>query len=217
MKNEQVVTAAQMKVIEQAANESGLLFIQMMENAGRAAWAELAGRFPQPGRLLVVAGKGNNGGDGFVMARVAAKNGWQVTVWLAEGEPQTPDAITNRELLRTLPVTVLPAEQYPDPRGWNAVVDALYGTGFHGALRPAGQAACGLLNQSRAAGAFLLAVDLPSGVCADTGVAANGAVQADLTVAFDSRKPAHTAPEAAIFCGEVRLADIGIPEECHRI
>ena len=194
MKNEQVVTAAQMKAIEQAANESGLLYIQMMENAGRAAWAELAGRFPQPGRLLVVAGKGNNGGDGFVMAR-----------------------ITNRELLRTLPVTVLPAEQCPDSRGWNAVVDALYGTGFHGALRPAGQAACGLLNQSRVAGTFLLAVDLPSGVCADTGVAANGAVQADLTVAFDSRKPAHTAPEAAIFCGEVRLADIGIPEECHRI
>ena len=149
MKNEQVVTAAQMKAIEQAANEAGLLYIQMMENAGRAAWAELAGRFPQPGRLLVVAGKGNNGGDGFVMARVAAKSGWQVTVWLAEGEPQTPDAITNRELLRTLPVTVLPAEQYPDPRGWNAVVDALYGTGFHGALRPAGQAACGLLNHRR--------------------------------------------------------------------
>ena len=143
MKNEQVVTAAQMKAIEQAANEAGLLYIQMMENAGRAAWAELAGRFPQPGRLLVVAGKGNNGGDGFVMVRVAVKSGWQVTVWLAEGEPQTPDAITNRELLRALPVTVLPAEQCPDSRGWNAVVDALYGTGFHGALRPAGQAACG--------------------------------------------------------------------------
>lgn len=217
MKNEAIVTAAQMKAIEQAANEAGLLYIQMMENAGRAAWAELARRFPVPGRLLVVAGKGNNGGDGFVMARVAAKAGWQVCVWLAEGEPRTPDAIANRELLRALPVTVLDAETRPDPQGWDAVVDALYGTGFHGALRPAGQAACGLLGQCRAAGAFLLAVDLPSGVCADTGEAAEGAVQADLTVAFDSCKPAHTAPEAAIFCGEVRLADIGIPEECHRI
>ena len=68
MKNQAIVTAAQMKRIEQAANEAGLLYIQMMENAGRAAWAELARRFPAPGRLLVVAGKGNNGGDGFVMA-----------------------------------------------------------------------------------------------------------------------------------------------------
>jgi len=104
MKNEAVVTAAQMKVIEQAANEKGLLYIQMMENAGRAAWDLLARRFPQPGRLLVVTGKGNNGGDGFVMARVAAKSGRQVTVWLAEGEPRTPDALTNRELLKDLPV-----------------------------------------------------------------------------------------------------------------
>lgn len=217
MKNEAVVTAAGMKRIEQAANEAGLLYIQMMENAGRAAWAELTARFPAPGRLLVVAGKGNNGGDGFVMARVAVKAGWQVCVWLAEGEPKTPDAITNRELLRALPVTVLDAGTRPDPQGWDAAVDAVYGTGFHGALRPAGRVACELLNQSRAAGAFLLAVDLPSGVCADTGEAADGAVRADLTVAFDSRKPAHTAPQAAPFCGEVRLADIGIPENCHRL
>lgn len=217
MKNEAVVTAAEMKRIEQAANEAGLLYIQMMENAGRAAWGELAARFPRPGRLLVVAGKGNNGGDGFVMARVAAKAGWQVCVWLAEGEPKTPDAVTNRDLLRALPVTVLGAETRPDPQGWDAAVDAVYGTGFHGALRPAGQAACALLNQSRAAGAFLLAVDLPSGLCADTGEAAEGAVQADLTVAFDSRKPVHTVPQAAAFCGEVRLADIGIPDLCHRL
>lgn len=215
MKNGAIVTAAGMKRIEQAANEAGLLYIQMMENAGRAAWAELSARFPAPGRLLVVAGKGNNGGDGFVMARVAAKAGWQVCVWLAEGEPKTPDAITNRELLRALPVTVLDAETRPDPRGWDAVVDAVYGTGFHGALRPAGRAACELLNQSRAAGAFLLAVDLPSGLCADTGEAAEGAVQADLTVCFDSRKPVHTVPQAAPYCGKVLLADIGIPDACH--
>lgn len=217
MKNTQIVTAARMKAIEQAANEGGLLYIQMMENAGRAAWAELSRRFPVPGRLLVVAGKGNNGGDGFVMARVAAKAGWQVCVWLAEGEPRTPDAITNRALLEALPVTVLPQAQAPATQGWTAVVDALYGTGFHGSLRPAGQAACALLRQCREAGAFLLAVDLPSGVCADTGEAAEGAVEADLTVCFDSRKPAHTAPQAAPFCGEVLLADIGIPESCHLV
>lgn len=215
MKNEAVVTAAQMKAIEQAANENGLLYIQMMENAGRAAWDLLARRFPRPGRLLVVTGKGNNGGDGFVMARVAAKSGWQVTVWLAEGEPRTPDAITNRALLQDLPVTVCPQEEIPAPAGWDAVVDALYGTGFHGALRPAGSAACDLLHQCRRMGAFVLAVDLPSGLNADSGEAAEGAVTADLTVALDSRKPVHVAPGAAAWCGETVLADIGIPAQCH--
>lgn len=215
MINPTVVTAARMKAIEQAADAAGLSYLTMMENAGRAAWEELARRFPALGRLLVVAGKGNNGGDGFVMARLAAQAGWQVTVWLAEGEPQTRDACTNRERLRALPVEVV--ADAPDPAGWTAVVDGLYGTGFHGALRPAGRAACALMGRCRAAGAFLLAVDLPSGVSADTGEAADGAVQADLTVAFDSRKPAHEAPGAAAFCGEVLLADIGIPEACHRV
>lgn len=215
MRNRNIVTAAEMKTIEQAANEAGLLYLQMMENAGRAAWAEVARRFELPGQLLVVVGKGNNGGDGFVIARVAAKAGWQVTVWLAEGEPCTADATTNRRLLNDLPVTVLPQDTPPRAEGWTAAIDALYGTGFHGALRPAGQTACALLRQCRAAGAFVLAVDLPSGLCADTGDAAEGAVRADLTVAFDSRKPVHTAPQAAAFCGEVLLADIGIPEACH--
>lgn len=62
------VTAAEMKALEKAANDNGLLYIQMMENAGRAAFAQLHRRLPGPARLLVAAGRGNNGGDGFVMA-----------------------------------------------------------------------------------------------------------------------------------------------------
>ena len=74
-----------------------------------------------------------------------------------------------------------------------------------------------VLNQANRCGGVKVAVDLPSGLCADTGEAAEGAVQADLTMAFDSRKPVHTVPQAAAFCGEVRLADIGIPDLCHRL
>lgn len=217
MINRNLVTAAQMKAIERAADAAGLSYLQMMENAGQAAWAEVVRRFAVPGRLLVVTGKGNNGGDGFVMARLAVRSGWQVTVWLAEGEPRTADALANRERLRALPVTVLPRDIPPDPQAWTVAVDAVYGTGFHGTLRPEGQAACELLHKARAAGALLLAVDLPSGLAADTGEAAPGAVRADLTVAFDSRKPVHADPRAAEFCGEIVLADIGIPESCHRV
>ena len=210
------VTREEMRALEMRADAAGLRYGEMMERAGRAAAGEALARVPS-GRALVVCGKGNNGGDGFVMARLAVRSGWQVTVWLAEGEPRTADALANRERLRALPVTVLPRDTPPDPQAWTVAVDAVYGTGFHGTLRPEGQAACELLHKARAAGALLLAVDLPSGLTADTGEAAPGAVRADLTVAFDSRKPVHADPRAAEFCGEIVLADIGIPESCHRV
>ena len=135
------VTVAEMKERERAANEAGLLYIQMMENAGRAAYAELKRRVPALRRLLIVAGKGNNGGDGFVMARVAAKEGVQVRVLLAEGEPKTADAKTNlARLAETAAEIVRDTEQAAF--GADAVVDALYGTGFHGELptRPSSSA-----------------------------------------------------------------------------
>lgn len=173
----------------------------MMENAGLAAYTQLRARLPLGGALLIVCGKGNNGGDGLVMARAAAQDGWRVAVLLAEGAPKTPDAMTNYARLAAQP--------------FDAVVDALYGTGFHGSLRPAGLAACALMNRQRESGAFVLAVDLPSGINTDTGEAAEGAVRADLTVTFDSCKPLHTAPSSAPFCGEIVCADIGIRDEWH--
>ena len=101
-----IVTAAQMKEIERAGDAHGLPYLQMMENAGLAAYAELQKQFPRPGRLLVVYGKGNNGSEEFVIARAAAKDGWKVPVFLAEGEPKTADAIRNFERLHSLPVHI---------------------------------------------------------------------------------------------------------------
>ena len=100
-----IVTAAQMKEIERAGNAHGLPYLQMMENAGLAAYTQLRARLPLGGALLIVCGKGNNGGDGLVMARAAAQDGWRVVVLLAEGDPKTPDAMTNYARLADLPVT----------------------------------------------------------------------------------------------------------------
>ena len=196
-----IVTAAQMKEIERAGDAHGLPYLQMMENAGLAAYAELQKQFPHPGRLLVVCGKGNNGGDGFVIARAAAKDGWSVTVLLAEGEPKTADATRNFERLHSLPVHICTDCSVLETQHFAAVVDALYGTGFHGELRPSGLAACGLIRRLHKSGAFVLAVDLPSGINTDTGEVAEGAAHADLTVTFDSYKPLHIAE---IFCAAVR-------------
>ena len=183
-----IVTAAQMKEIERAGNAHGLPYLQMMENAGLAAYTQLRARLPLGGALLIVCGKGNNGGDGLVMARAAAQDGWRVVVLLAEGDPKTPDAMTNYARLADLPVTKCRDAAALAAQPFDAVVDALYGTGFHGSLRPAGLAACALMNRQRESGAFVLAVDLPSGINTDTGEAAEGAVRADLTVTFDSCK-----------------------------
>lgn len=210
-----IVTAAQMKEIERAGDAHGLPYLQMMENAGMAAYAALQAQFPQPGQMLVVCGKGNNGGDGFVIARAAAEDGWSVTVLLAEGKPKTADAITNFARLGALPVAVCTDGAVLEAKPFDAVVDALYGTGFHGSLRPSGLAACTLMNRLHARGAFVLAVDLPSGINTDTGAVAEGTAQADLTVTFDSYKPLHVAKSSAPLCGRIVCADIGIREEWH--
>ena len=210
-----IVTAAQMKEIEQAGDAHGLPYLQMMENAGLAAYAELQKQFPHPGRLLVVCGKGNNGGDGFVIARAAAKEGWNVTAPLVEGEPKTTDAITNFERLHSLSVNICADCTVLETQHFDVVVDALYGTGFHGSLRPSVLAACALMNCQHENGAFVLAVDLPSGINTDTGEVTDGAAHADLTVTFDSYKPLHIAKISAPLCGKIVCADIGIRDEWH--
>ena len=111
-----IVTAAQMKEIERAGDAHSLPYLQMMENAGLAAYAELQKQFSHSGRLLVVCGKGNNGGDGFVIARAAAKDGWSVTVLLAEGEPKTADAILILSVCTPCQCTSAPTVPYWKPR-----------------------------------------------------------------------------------------------------
>lgn len=205
------VTAAEMKQLEQRADAAGLSYRQMMENAGAAA-ARLALRaVPEAKSAAIFCGKGNNGGDGFVAARHLANAGLAVRLYLVEGEPMTTDAVYNCGLARDmgLPVLALDALNQPEQaeflKNADLVLDGVYGTGFHGALRPAGLAAARWMNE---APGRVLALDLPSGLEADSGIAAEGAVQAELTVTFHAAKPCHRL--AAAQCGRVEVADIGI-------
>ena len=205
------VTAAEMKQLEQRADAAGLSYRQMMENAGAAA-ARLALRaVPEAKSAAIFCGKGNNGGDGFVAARHLANAGLAVRLYLVEGEPVTTDAVYNCGLARDLglPVLALDALNQPEQaeflKGSDLVLDGVYGTGFHGALRPAGLATARWMNE---APGKVLALDLPSGLEADSGIAAEGAVQAELTVTFHAAKPCHRL--AAAQCGRVEVADIGI-------
>lgn len=205
------VTAAEMKQLEQRADAAGLSYRQMMENAGAAA-ARLALRaVPEAKSAAIFCGRGNNGGDGFVAARHLANAGLAVRLYLVEGEPVTTDAVYNCGLARDmgLPVLALDALNQPEQaeflKNADLILDGVYGTGFHGALRPAGLAAAQRMNE---APGKVLALDLPSGLEADSGNAAEGAVQAQLTVTFHAAKPCHRL--AAAQCGRVEVADIGI-------
>ncbi|OUP25161.1 NAD(P)H-hydrate epimerase [Gemmiger sp. An194] len=205
------VTAAEMKRMEQQADAAGLSYRQMMENAGAAAAALALRAWPGAKSAVVFCGKGNNGGDGFVAARHLANAGLAVRLYLVEGEPVTTDAIYNCGLAREMGLPVLAADALDEPeqadflQNADIILDGVYGTGFHGTLRPEGLAAARRMNE---APGRVLALDLPSGLEADSGTAAEGAVQADLTVTFHAAKPCHRL--AAAQCGKVEVADIGI-------
>lgn len=202
------VTVAQMKELERAADAAGLSYRQMMENAGAAAVDVLLQEKGTPETVYVFCGKGNNGGDGFVAARLLHERGARVTAVLVQGEPAAPDAAENYVRCRKCGVrmTQLDALSNEDlcALEQSCVIDAVYGTGFHGEMRPEGKRAAQRINSGR----FVLALDVPSGVAADTGAAAQGAVRAHVTVTFHAPKVCHRI--AAAWCGRVVTAEIGI-------
>ncbi|OAM36641.1 NAD(P)H-hydrate epimerase [Eikenella sp. NML080894] len=205
-----IYTAAQMREREQAAVEAGTSFLQLMENAGQAAAADLLRRLPEPGRALLVCGKGNNGGDALVIARVLQQHGWQADIVLLLGAILSDLAETNRQRLQGLDgIHFLPAEALPAEleQGYSLIIDGIFGTGFSGSLPPEAAECCRQIN--RAVG-YKVALDIPTGLNGDTGEAADDTFRANLTYAFAALKPAHAGPTAQQWCGEIVCLDIGI-------
>lgn len=199
----ELLTAAEMGEADRLAIAGGVPGIDLMEAAGRAVAETVAARVPD-GPVLVVAGPGNNGGDGFVAARLLAAAGRAVTVALA-GEPGRlrGDAATafGRWAGPTAPAAMpLPAAA--------VIVDALFGAGLDRAI--AGPAA-ELVAAMNAAGVPIVAVDVPSGLAADSGRPLGPVVAATATVTFFRLKPGHLLEPGRGLCGRVILADIGIP------
>jgi ADP-dependent NAD(P)H-hydrate dehydratase / NAD(P)H-hydrate epimerase len=180
-----------------------------MEAAGSAVAAavrDVAGDGP----IRVVCGKGNNGGDGLVAARLLADTGFAVEpLLLWPAGDLSADATANLERLDAPGREVPAGEIGPLLGGSGAVVDAIFGTGFSGAPRSPASEAIEAINAS---GAPVVAADIPSGVDASTGEAAGVAVHATVTVAFHAAKLGHRIAPGKRHCGEVRVADIGIPE-----
>ena len=233
---EHFVTCGQMKVLERRADESGLSYYRMMENAGScaasmimdpvASYETSAGESNK--KVYVFCGKGNNGGDGFVVARLLHDKGYKVTVILVDGEPKTQDAVTNLGLLRVRDVKVLDIvknnralmelEGEPD-----IIVDAIYGTGFKGKLKSNGLKAAIYINrysrsenvEKPAENVMIVALDIPSGLGGDVvskKLIDSNSIKAHFTVTFHAKKPVHVQKFAEEYCGEILVADIGIDE-----
>ncbi|MCC5958095.1 MAG: NAD(P)H-hydrate dehydratase [Rhodobacteraceae bacterium] len=211
----EILTSAQMRAIEGAAIDSGAVTgLELMECAGQKVVDETVRHWgidqESPCSALILCGPGNNGGDGFVMARLLTERGWQVTACLyGDHDKLPPDARRNHDrwarsaavhpLTRTIADALAPD---------TFIIDALFGTGLTRALdvaltnilqELAGRAARGRI-----------AIDAPSGLCMDSGRALGYVLAADLTVTFHRAKIGHYLTDGPEACGALKVADIGL-------
>lgn len=200
-----ILTAAQMRAAEDRAIADGSSVTELMERAGTGV-AEWVHRLAAGSPVLILCGPGNNGGDGYVAARVLASRGMDVRV-AALGDPRT-EAATAARRSWTGPVEPISGELPEDRPYAPVVVDAVFGTGL---TRPLDASLAGVVKAVAGHARLSIAVDLPSGVETDTGGDFGQELLAfDVTLALGALKPAHLLQPAAALCGAVRTVDIGL-------
>jgi hydroxyethylthiazole kinase-like uncharacterized protein yjeF len=203
---EPLLTADEMRAVDAWAIETkGVPSLDLMERAGEGLARVIAQRAPA-GRIAIVCGKGNNGGDGLVAARLLRAAGREIEV-LAVWPPESLQGDA-QEQVRRLPGPAPAAFEPERLDGANAIVDALLGTGSTGAPR---DPAAGAIEAINAAAAPVVAADVPSGVDASTGEVAGPAVRAAATATFHRAKPGLWIDPGKAHAGEVHVIDIGIP------
>jgi len=211
-----IVTSHTMQGLDkQAIEECGISGLELMENAGQQCVDAIVSAFGSQGRAVIIAGKGNNGGDGYVIARLLSQTGWDVTVYiLAERSQITGDAAVNLDRLPEDTVVHCPnpgqlSSQYPGKIAQaDVIVDAILGTGLRSDVADVYREAIEIIN---AANRPVLAVDIPSGIHGTTGRVLGDAVRASLTVTFAFAKLGHILYPGAEYTGKLIVADIGIP------
>ncbi|MFP3867337.1 MAG: NAD(P)H-hydrate dehydratase [Desulfobacteraceae bacterium] len=215
-----LLTADQMRQLDrQAIEEIGIPSIVLMENAGRTTYQILRREFPElSGPVAVIAGRGNNGGDGFVVARYLAHAGLPVEVLLlAEKARVSGDARTNLDILEQIGVAVaeVTSEEALIPRigelsSAELIVDAVFGTGLNAEVRGLYRQMIEILNNLPVP---VLAVDFPSGLSADSGQPLGAAVEAAVTVTYGWPKLGQILPPGRDYVGRLWQVDISIPPE----
>jgi len=205
----EVLTNNEMAEADRMTIAGGTAGVDLMENAGKAVAETLMALKPPGSRVVVVAGPGNNGGDGFVAARLLAERGFRVQVLLAGEAARLHGDAALAAKRWTGPVAAAQPDGLTDA---DIVVDALYGAGLDRPVEGLSLAMIEAMNaQSSAHSMPVLAVDLPSGINGTSGEVMGAAVKAAATVTFFRKKPAHLLVPGRLHCGAITVADIGIP------
>jgi len=202
----ELLTTTEMALADRLAISGGIAGIDLMERAGGAVAAAFAARHALRTQVVVIAGPGNNGGDGFVAARLLAQRGFRVRLMFAG------------EIARLKGDAAIAAKNWTGPiepaqaggfSGADVIIDALFGAGLD---RPVEEPARSLIEGMNAQSASVVAVDLPSGINGTSGMAMGCAVKATRTVTFFRKKPGHLLLPGRLYCGPISVADIGIPD-----
>lgn len=207
--SDEVLTVAEMGQADRLATENGVASLTLMENAGSAVADAVDTHYPF-GVVLVLCGPGNNGGDGYCAALHLRKRGYEVRLAsLVRPEALKGDAAEMAKRWRA-PQVPLARESLA---GVTLIIDALFGAGLS---RPLEGAAADIVRAANESGVPILAVDVPSGMHGDTGTTLDGSegvcIRASRTVTFFRKKPGHLLMPGRLYCGEVRVSDIGIPQ-----
>lgn len=202
----EVLDVERMRKADAFAVQSGVPSLTLMDRAGSGVAHAIMRRWaPRP--VAVLCGPGNNGGDGYVTARLLAAQGWPVTLFQLGGRSRLQGDSAHMAQRWTGEVKPLDAFR---PDGFEMVLDALFGAGFS---RPLDGDARAAVSAANAAALVRVAVDVPSGVNGDSSEAEGVVFDAALTVTFHRLKPAHLFEPARSLCGEIVCADIGIPPD----
>lgn len=219
-----LLTSDEMRLVEQNAARYGLSYKIMMENAGTACARNIRSKIEGEGTfiaksIVVVCGKGNNGGDGFVIARKLRESGYNVSIVLSSGYPSGQESTYMYKLILDQGIKTVwydgdKQNAFNIIKSADVIVDAVFGFSFYGELDSEMKQ---LFSEMSSARGIKFAVDLPSGVYCDSGHCDDGCFRADYTVAISSLKPAHIIEPAAGCCGDIIIANIGIPEESYKV
>lgn len=205
-------TNEQIRAIEAAViNQGALSGFAMMTHAASAAWQALQKRWPTAKRIAVCVGKGNNAGDGYLVAFNAANAGCDVTIFAAfSPEKLQGDAKKAAKQCQAIKLPIHVVKTLPDLNNFDVIVDALLGIGLSGNVRAPYHGMIEAINNSDKP---VLAIDVPSGINANTGAVGGVAIQADVTVTMIAFKQGLFTGQAPAYCGELLVNDLSIPEE----
>ena len=218
-----LLSSDEMKQVEQYTAKYGLSYQRMMENAGAACARNIRNIVENENvsrrNAVIVCGKGNNGGDGFVVARKLSENGYNVSVILSCGYPDSPEATYMYKLVidSSIPTIWYDADRLKamqTVKNADIVVDAIFGFSFYGNISEDLKLLIAEMSNSKG---LKFAIDVPSGVYCDSGYNDPGCFRADYTIAISALKPAHIIHPATDCCGDIIIANIGIPEDSYNL